>query len=81
MGWTVGVRFSAGASDDFHTVQTGSEIPLAFYPVGTWSCLLGYKAAGGVKPATQVYSSAVVQKGEAFNYTPLNFFMSWCLVF
>jgi hypothetical protein len=49
MGWTTGVRFSAGEGifPLRHRVQTESGTHLTFYPVGTGSYFPDGKAAGG----------------------------------
>jgi hypothetical protein len=35
MGWMAGARIPTGATDLLHSVQTGSEIHPASYPMGT----------------------------------------------
>jgi hypothetical protein len=47
-GWTVGVSFPTGAKDFalLLSVQTGSRVHSAFYPIGTEGSFTARKAAG-----------------------------------
>jgi hypothetical protein len=46
-GWTTGVRFSVGARDFFlHSIQTGSGVHQASYPIGTGTLSPGVKRPG-----------------------------------
>jgi hypothetical protein len=48
MGWTAGVRFSAGAKELslLHSIQTGSGAHPASYPMGTGGFFPGLKQPG-----------------------------------
>jgi len=81
MGWTTGVRFSAGAGifPLLHSLHAHSGAYLASYRMGSGGLSLGMKQPE-LESDYSPPSSAEVKNGWRYTYRIPQFFMALCLV-